>query len=207
MKKQDLKIHDLKKHVPEKRDLRKHDPDAGRIIEKRELTMTYIILKSLLYLTAGVILTAAAIEDIRTMQISDKWSIGLLLLAILRLVVDIALADAALADVVLGAAAGALIFPGFMIFANLISQFASGPDSGSSHSRGPVFGGGDILLCFSAGAFLGWPGMMKAMLVSMVAAGAFAAAGLAVGKLKTSSAFPLGPFIAAGAIIVLIGIA
>lgn len=168
---------------------------------EEEMT-TYLVLKTLITTAAAAILIAVSVEDIRTMEISDRHSAALLVLAALDMLIEVALGGVAAgsagvigsgaggvdmkAEVVAMAAdraAGAVVVSGAMVMLDLIAD---------------AFGEGDVLLCFSAGALLGWKGMLFATALAMMAAGLFAAAGLAAGRLQRRSVFPFGPFLAFG---------
>ena len=169
--------------------------------EEEEMT-TYLVLKILIAIAAAAILIAVSVEDIRTMEISDRHSAALLLLAALDMLIEVALSGVAAgsagvigsgaggadmkAEVVAMAAdraAGAFLISGAMLMMDLIAD---------------AFGEGDVLLCFAAGALLGWKGMLFATVLAMMMAGLFAAAALATGRLQRRSVFPFGPFLAFG---------
>lgn len=157
--------------------------------EEEEMT-TYLVLKILIATAAAVILIAVSVEDIKTMEISDRYSAALLLLAALDMIAEIAIGGASgmgmKAEVVAMAAdraAGAFLISGAMLMMDLIAD---------------AFGEGDVLLCFAAGVLLGWKGMLFATVLAMMMAGLFAAAGLAAGRLQRRSVFPFGPFLAFG---------
>ena len=166
----------------------------------------YLLLKILIAIAAAAILIAVSVEDIKTMEISDRYSAALLLLAALDMLIEVALGGVVAGSAgVIGSgaggaagstgmkaevvamlsdrAAGAVVVSGAMVVMDLIAN---------------AFGAGDVLLCFSAGALLGPRGMVNAAGLAMMTAGLFAAAGLAAGRLQRRSVFPFGPFLAFG---------
>ncbi|MFH1362113.1 MAG: prepilin peptidase [bacterium] len=66
-----------------------------------------------------------------------------------------------------------------------------------------ALGEGDLYLAAFIGAYLGWSGLLAALFLSYLLAGAAAVFLLATGKVKMSSYVPFGPALAAGGIIVL----
>ena len=157
---------------------------------EEEEMIAYLLLKILIATAAAVILIAVSVEDIRTMEISDRHSAALLALAALDMIAEIAIGGASgmgmkaeVAAMAADRAACAFLISGAMLMMDLIAD---------------AFGEGDVLLCFAAGALLGWKGMLFATALAMMAAGLFAAAGLAAGRLQRRSVFPFGPFLAFG---------
>jgi len=65
-----------------------------------------------------------------------------------------------------------------------------------------AFGLGDVKLMAAIGLMVGWPAVVQALFLAMVAAGVFSAVLLARGRARV--AFSYGPFLAAGAIVVLL---
>lgn len=139
-----------------------------------------------------VILVLISVEDIKTMTISDRYSIALFLAALVDAALEICAGKSGVSawkTVLSDRAAGAVMISGAMAAVNAVRRLAG---------KTGAFGGGDVLLCFSAGALLGLPKMTNAAAIAMAFSGVFAAAGVISGKLRRDSAFPLGPFLAFG---------
>lgn len=66
-------------------------------------------------------------------------------------------------------------------------------------SKKDLIGFGDVKLCAALGLVLGMRGTIAVMIVAVLAAGVYAAAGLASGKLKKNAHLPLGPFLCGSA--------
>ncbi len=210
---------------------------------------------------AIVILAAIALEDIRTMRISDKKNIALLALAAAAAVITCLLVEPGIlagagrevstgeipgAPVIRQMAAagllragpvrlcgfsmgggdpclfvmpadrlaGAVVISGFMILMNLFAkalsiagkktwEYTAGGDDKEDDRCAPgrsdvCFGGGDIFMCFSAGALTGTAAMIEAAAAAMLLSGVFAAAALILRRLEGYSRFAFGPFLSFG---------
>ncbi len=90
--------------------------------------------------------------------------------------------------------AGMLAGGGFLWLVALLGQGIYGQES---------MGGGDIKLGAMAGAFLSVQNVVLALLMAFFIAAAFVLVGMLVGRLQRRSAIPFGPFIAAGALVVI----
>ena len=62
-----------------------------------------------------------------------------------------------------------------------------------------MIGFGDVKLCAALGLVLGMRGTIATLILAVLAAGVYAAAGLAARKMKSSDQFPLGPFLCGSA--------
>jgi len=67
----------------------------------------------------------------------------------------------------------------------------------------PGFGAGDVKLCALIGLLVGWPHVLGALFLGLVANGLVAFVGLATRRLSLRQAMPFGPGLIAGALLIL----
>lgn len=130
-----------------------------------------------------VILIFAAVNDIRTRKIPDRYSAGILMLSLLSIFTSNEVG----------------------IFSRFIGLFCvSVPMLFLTVARPGAFGGGDIKLAAACGAFLGWRGAVVSMGVAVLAGGAAGAAMLLTKQKGRKDTFAFGPFLCIGAVAALL---
>ena len=153
---------------------------AGGIIYYHGVTW-----KAALYTGASVCLVSVAVEDAATLKIHDVLSVYLMLFGIAGVFIE---PDIGIPERIAGSLCVAVPMAGF----------------GGILKGG--FGGGDILLCVSAGFLLGWRGMLDACVIAFLVAGVYAAVLLVSKRARGNSSFAFGPFLCTGFyLIMLIG--
>ncbi len=138
-----------------------------------------------------LLLLAAASTDVERRLIPDRLVLPTMLLAA---AVSWARPDASAASIWLGAAVGLGV--GVVLF---VLGLLFGTAVGASET---AFGLGDVKLMAAIGLILGWPAVVRALFIAVLAAGAFSAVLLIRGRAR--SAFSYGPFLVAGALVPLV---
>lgn len=134
-------------------------------------------LRAALVLAVLSILTAAALIDVDTLEIWDRFHVLLLACA----------------------AAAVAVFPEVTLPERLIGCFAvSLPMLVLALLIPGGFGGGDIKLSFALGALLGWKGMVTAIFLALLGAGAKCVWLLARKKVAPGDKIAFGPFLCVG---------
>lgn len=143
----------------------------------------YMTPKSLVLFFALAILLCVFLIDLRTMEIPNELSIGLLILGIVDAFfsTDITLLDRGI---------GLIIISVPMFLLTLAVKNA--------------FGGGDIKLIAAAGFLLGWPGVLFATFVGLLIGGAQGVYILTVKKQGKETLFAFGPALSIGIAVALI---
>ncbi len=133
--------------------------------------------RGVLAMAALSVLTVAALIDADTMEIWDRFHVLLLLCA----------------------AAAVIVFPETGLRERLIGCFSvSLPMLALALFIPGGFGGGDIKLSFALGALLGWKGMVTAIFLALLGAGARCVWLLARRKAAPGDRIAFGPYLCAG---------
>lgn len=144
------------------------------------------LLKSTVIFLLALILTVIAYVDIKTYTIPDRLTLCMLAIAVITFlpVFDFT------GDDIRSRAAGIFAASLPMIVVNLIA--------------GDCFGGGDIKLIAACGLMLGTGRIIETLMISLVAAGVYAAVLLITHKKTCRQYFAFGPFISFGVMIVVL---
>jgi leader peptidase (prepilin peptidase)/N-methyltransferase len=131
-------------------------------------------------LVLGLILLAAAVIDVETLRIPDR-------LTLPGIVLGLATQLSPAAGGILGGVLGCLVGGALLYAMALLGQGGTG--------------GGDIKLAATMGAFLGWPGVLLAVVLAVLAVGLTGGVLLLTGVKGRRDVVPFGPFLALGGII------